>query len=206
MAAMTAAAASQQASVADGSEVEQNDSSEAIRRQLLPDTPSNAPHQDGDADGGDQDDTLPSAPSDFPIKQEEEDDSGLPSVPGSMGGNIPSEADISPHSLPAPPSPPPAVQAPPPPITFSRPSAPPARAAPTQPSAPPAPTKLNGHTSIKQEPGQEEEEWNPAPANVDPTTIATAQKHAKWAISALNYEDLETARKELRLALQLIGG
>jgi vacuolar protein sorting-associated protein VTA1 len=42
-------------------------------------------------------------------------------------------------------------------------------------------------------------------APVDATTISNAQKHARWAISALNYEDLETARKELILALNIIG-
>jgi vacuolar protein sorting-associated protein VTA1 len=41
---------------------------------------------------------------------------------------------------------------------------------------------------------------------VDAMTITNAQKHARWAISALNYEDLETARKELILALNLVGG
>jgi vacuolar protein sorting-associated protein VTA1 len=32
-----------------------------------------------------------------------------------------------------------------------------------------------------------------------------AQKHAKWAISALNFEDVPTAVKELRIALQALG-
>jgi vacuolar protein sorting-associated protein VTA1 len=32
-----------------------------------------------------------------------------------------------------------------------------------------------------------------------------AQKHAKWAISALNFEDVPTAVKELRIALQNLG-
>ncbi|GAA6062220.1 hypothetical protein JCM10212_006455 [Sporobolomyces blumeae] len=40
----------------------------------------------------------------------------------------------------------------------------------------------------------------------DPLEVAKIQKHAKWAISALNYEDYETARKELRLALTMLGG
>jgi vacuolar protein sorting-associated protein VTA1 len=41
---------------------------------------------------------------------------------------------------------------------------------------------------------------------MDPLEISQVQKHAKWAISALNYEDFDTARKELRLALQMLGG
>jgi len=40
----------------------------------------------------------------------------------------------------------------------------------------------------------------------DPLEVQKIQKHAKWAISALNYEDFETARKELRLALEMLGG
>lgn len=40
----------------------------------------------------------------------------------------------------------------------------------------------------------------------DPIIVAKIQKHAKWAVSALNYDDYETARKELRLALAMLGG
>ncbi|PWW78834.1 DUF605-domain-containing protein [Tuber magnatum] len=35
--------------------------------------------------------------------------------------------------------------------------------------------------------------------------ILRAQKHAKWAISALDYEDIETAIKEFRLGLERLG-
>ncbi|KAK6612813.1 hypothetical protein H4I96_02026, partial [Botrytis cinerea] len=41
--------------------------------------------------------------------------------------------------------------------------------------------------------------------NTDDEAIAKAQKHARWAISALNFEDAETAVKELRAALQTLG-
>ncbi|GAA6046436.1 hypothetical protein JCM3770_004923 [Rhodotorula araucariae] len=54
----------------------------------------------------------------------------------------------------------------------------------------------------------------PAPAAVveqrqddfDPMTVAQVQKHCRWAVSALNYDDFETARRELRLALAMLGG
>lgn len=36
--------------------------------------------------------------------------------------------------------------------------------------------------------------------------IDESQKHAKWAISALDFDDIETARAELRKALATIGG
>jgi vacuolar protein sorting-associated protein VTA1 len=39
----------------------------------------------------------------------------------------------------------------------------------------------------------------------DHRDINQAQKHAKWAISALNFEDVPTAVKELRNALALLG-
>lgn len=39
----------------------------------------------------------------------------------------------------------------------------------------------------------------------DDEAITKAQKHAKWAVSALNFEDVETAVRELRIALQSLG-
>ena len=40
---------------------------------------------------------------------------------------------------------------------------------------------------------------------VDEESIVKAQKHARWAISALNFEDTKTAVKELRVALEALG-
>lgn len=40
---------------------------------------------------------------------------------------------------------------------------------------------------------------------VDERSMAQAQKHARWAISALNFEDVNTAVRELRNALQSLG-
>ena len=48
----------------------------------------------------------------------------------------------------------------------------------------------------------------PAPTTgfrTDDEANMAATKHAKWAISALNFEDVNTAVKELRLALQSLG-
>ncbi|KAH9044561.1 Vta1 like-domain-containing protein [Lactarius pseudohatsudake] len=44
------------------------------------------------------------------------------------------------------------------------------------------------------------------PPELTPGQIAKAQKHCRFAISALDYEDAEQARKELRSALAIIGG
>ncbi|KAJ4336444.1 hypothetical protein N0V95_008619 [Ascochyta clinopodiicola] len=43
------------------------------------------------------------------------------------------------------------------------------------------------------------------PFRDDEESIRQAQKHAKWAISALNFDDSATAVKELRIALQALG-
>ncbi|KAG6837673.1 hypothetical protein H0H93_004949 [Arthromyces matolae] len=49
-------------------------------------------------------------------------------------------------------------------------------------------------------------ELGAAPAfELTPSIIAKAQKHCRFAISSLDYEDLEQARKELRTALALLG-
>ncbi|GAB7346623.1 hypothetical protein MBLNU459_g1761t1 [Dothideomycetes sp. NU459] len=45
----------------------------------------------------------------------------------------------------------------------------------------------------------------PGGYRTDDDSITLAQKHAKWAQSALNFEDVNTAVKELRLALQSLG-
>ena len=44
------------------------------------------------------------------------------------------------------------------------------------------------------------------PVELTPGIISKAQKHCRFAISALNYDDAEQARKELRAALALLGG
>ncbi|EFX03746.1 duf605 domain containing protein [Grosmannia clavigera kw1407] len=44
-----------------------------------------------------------------------------------------------------------------------------------------------------------------AAAAVDEAAMAMAQKHAKWAISALNFEDVTTAVRELHRALEFLG-
>lgn len=88
---------------------------------------------------------------------------------------------------------PPTIYAPPPPPVPSPPYNPPAAPIPTrvyfqsQPQPPPPPP--------------------PAPEiELTPVTIAKAQKHCRFAISALDYEDAEQARKELRAALAVLGG
>lgn len=66
------------------------------------------------------------------------------------------------------------------------------------PSAPTMPTRIQPTPSAPAEPEY--------PSSLDSKSIERCQKHARWAISALDYEDLETARKELRQALALLEG
>ena len=83
------------------------------------------------------------------------------------------------------------------------------------PAQPPAAPLVHAPPIVQQIPRQVPAPA-PAPATVaqappvggyridDESTMA-AQKHARWAISALNFEDASTAVKELRLALQSLG-
>ncbi|KAI9764558.1 MAG: hypothetical protein M1840_008384 [Geoglossum simile] len=67
---------------------------------------------------------------------------------------------------------------------------------PQQPSAPQQPLQVPPyqHVPIEQDRLINDEE-----------AITKAQKHARWAISALNFEDVKTAVKELRGALESLG-
>jgi vacuolar protein sorting-associated protein VTA1 len=71
---------------------------------------------------------------------------------------------------------------------------------PFTPVPPPAP----GHAS---QPHYAPPPSGPPPGGykTDDESVMAAQKHAKWAISALNFEDVPTAVKELRIALQNLG-
>ncbi len=130
----------------------------------------------------------------------------------------------SPPDLPAPPtgwtpsqpspaaSPPPSVWAQPPANPspggfYHQPAAPTATPPPFVPSsrstAATAPPSVNQPPSVDPRAG-----YAPGRSSgfaTDEAAVAGAQKHAKWAISALNFEDVPTAVKELRKALESLG-
>lgn len=129
----------------------------------------------------------------------------LPSVPTFTAG---------PSSPGLPTAPPPNVQAPP---TF-----------PTQPSTPIQPQHYYNQqsTAPPSQPARQHSSAanpftasSPVPCNFAPVyseisaeqfvrndeAVLEAQKHAKWAISALNFDDVDTAVTELRAALQKLG-
>ncbi|KAL8684430.1 MAG: hypothetical protein Q9224_006354, partial [Gallowayella concinna] len=80
---------------------------------------------------------------------------------------------------------------------YPQPSAPSIMPHPTPPPfrqrAPPPPPSFSQQTA------------SAPPTVVDEEAISKAQKHARWAISALNFEDVTTAVKELRGALESLG-
>lgn len=82
----------------------------------------------------------------------------------------------------------PGPSAPPLPPAVATPSAPPAASAPPAPPAPPAPAAPT------------------LPTSLDARQTSAAQRYAKFAISALDFDDLETARRNLRLALDVVEG
>ena len=70
----------------------------------------------------------------------------------------------------------------------------------------PAPAALNSGPAFTPPPVA------PAPAassqpshSVDDNAIAQAQKHARWAVSAMTFDDVDTAIKELRNSLRYLG-
>lgn len=82
---------------------------------------------------------------------------------------------------------------------------------PPPPHLPPAPANAP-HISrpvrlspARPQPAPEPETTTPA-QELTPVMVARAQKHCRFAISSLDYEDAEQARKELRAALLILGG
>lgn len=81
---------------------------------------------------------------------------------------------------------------------------------PTYPPPPQQPTYHAPPPVHHQPPPQRFNAPPPPPAKknqliTDDVSIAKAQKHCRWAISALNFEDADTAVKELREALKTLG-
>ena len=75
---------------------------------------------------------------------------------------------------------------------------------PPQPSAPPLPPSPSASYVQIPRPPPPPPEPSPPP-ELTPGLIAKAQKHCRFAISALDYEDMQQARKELHAALAILG-
>ncbi|KAJ5365399.1 Vacuolar protein sorting-associate Vta1 N-terminal [Penicillium concentricum] len=127
----------------------------------------------------------------------------LPSTPATIGGSssVPKLPDTPTafHSFP-PPSEDPSVSAPDPASFYDTPAA--SAPAPIQPPAAPTftPSPL-AHAPVQPAP------YVPAQPShgIDDSSVQLAQKHARWAVSALTFDDVDTAIKELRNSLKCLG-
>ncbi|KAJ5207396.1 Protein of unknown function DUF605 [Penicillium cf. griseofulvum] len=125
----------------------------------------------------------------------------LPSTPATIGSSssVPKLPDTPTafHSFP-PPSEDPSVSAPDPASFYDTPIA----SAPIQPPAAPTfvPSPL-AHAPVQPAPYVPSQPSH----NIDDSSVQLAQKHARWAVSALTFDDVDTAIKELRNSLKYLG-
>ncbi|KAF9469869.1 Vta1 like-domain-containing protein [Collybia nuda] len=110
--------------------------------------------------------------------------SGMSLPPGFISDPHQWTSNASPNTL---------MQPPPPPI-------------PHMYSSPPPPPPVRIPPEPYQQPPSQHMYTPPPAFELTPSIIAKAQKHCRFAISALDYEDAEQARKELRAALSALGG
>ncbi|KAJ5106139.1 Vacuolar protein sorting-associate Vta1 N-terminal [Penicillium angulare] len=124
----------------------------------------------------------------------------LPDTPGSSNNHISPSANAF-QSFPPPSSSLPGVA--PDPASFYDPSSAsahipaPAASPPAMPSFTPAP--------VVPAPVASGPHLGPPPPTVDDNSITLAQKHARWAVSALTFDDVNTAIKELKNSLRYLG-
>lgn len=172
-------------------------------------------HTHGDSGAG-------AAPPDVPFQPVDPAATSNPRASSLGGGYFPETAPGStPHSAPSQvPSNPPVPHSASPPVV-------PPSAHVASPGGPPAPDPATFYaqsppvTAPPQQPiPQPQPQAQPRPVpqpqprsnvqqggyNTDDAALAEAQRHARWAISALNFEDVTTAVAELRAALAGLGG
>lgn len=174
--------------------VEDEDSGEIGPRIIdgPPTYPTEQPHQDQAH--------LPSNTTGVPPKAPIDDYSPLPAI-------LPRDPAAAPSD---PPSIPPSPSAPEDPATFYSTPPPPNAAAPPPPQPGPHPRQPAPPSPAYAPPPERQVPSQPTAAasydaGADDVAVAEAQKHARWAISALNFEDVGTAVAELRLALKTLG-
>ncbi|KAK9769386.1 hypothetical protein SCAR479_13945 [Seiridium cardinale] len=167
---------------------------------------------------GDPEVSIPSPPTDLPSAR---DAAGQPSAPLSPPTFPDTPQDFyrpTPSDLSSPfqPPQPPAPSQPPPPSSYhQQPSAPqaPSQPPPWQPPSVPtfaAPTSQAMPAAQTPQPVPPVSQYGRGPPTnaayqADDMAMMQAQKHAKWAISALNFEDVSTAVRELKSALAVLG-
>ncbi|KAL1970517.1 hypothetical protein VTN77DRAFT_4161 [Rasamsonia byssochlamydoides] len=148
---------------------------------------------------------LPSTPSDFTLPQVPPK---LPDAPGAEGPGRPSSsiprASFESFPPPSPAQPPEVPNLPQPPTTYyTQPSA--AAPPPAPPTLPPQSTTGKPAPVRPAAPAAAASTSATTTQEVDDQAISLAQKHARWAVSALSFDDVNTAIKELRNALRYLG-
>ncbi|CAL5872900.1 uncharacterized protein PFLUO_LOCUS7169 [Penicillium psychrofluorescens] len=161
----------------------------------IPSVPLNAPgtrpQATDEPSGGDLE--LPSTPGHIG------NSSTLPQLPDTPGGGARDTTNPSSNAFQSfpPPSASPSTTAPDP-ASFYDPSSASAHIPPPaapQPPAAPLPTRAPPAAPPSSQPSH----------GMDDTSITLAQKHARWAVSALTFDDVDTAVKELRNSLRYLG-
>lgn len=176
--------------------------------------PMSTSNEEGDAEPG-APLNLPSAPETFTSPAAPPSVPNLPDTPADIGAKPPQARADSFHSFPPPSSIPPSSPsaashdassfytkptssvAPPPPFVQSSSATVPVVSRPTPQSfpssTPPPPAPAASSSS------------GVNPQSLDDQAIALAQKHARWAVSALTFDDVNTAIKELKNSLRYLG-
>lgn len=187
--------------------------------QAQPDIPPTLPSAPDTLDDSGPALDLPSAPPDIG------DEPGLPSAPTTFAQPQPMAPRTPLDSFQAPPTPgQPPIASIPPNLPQAPPQQPRMRDQSTLPQQPQQPSpnlfspppisapNIIQPSAVPPPPAPSQAVHVPPPqalpnANVvvDEEAMMKAQKHARWAISALNFEDVPTAIKEFQLALQTLG-
>ncbi|KAH0525523.1 hypothetical protein TsFJ059_007881 [Trichoderma semiorbis] len=177
-------------------------------QELTSPPPPQAAYVEDAPDGGEPSRQEPVQEGYFPLTQAAEPDNE-PFVPSPMSTSPPPQ-DLPtqpPHSTPQLPPQFTSYAPPPQPPQPVNPSVPPSWTAPTAPVplAVVSPSVVSPPVATPIVPPVANVGSSSRPPVADQKSMAQAQKHAKWAISALNFDDVPTAVQELRNALATLG-
>jgi vacuolar protein sorting-associated protein VTA1 len=165
-----------------------------LDESLHPSRTSSAPRPQGSVP------EIPSVPTNapgFPPAQTASEGAlNLPSTPATIG-SVPNLPD-TPTAFQSFPPPPAGPSTAPDPASFYDPPASTPTPPPAAPTFVPSPA---AHAPITPAPY-----FPPQPSHgVDDSSVQLAQKHARWAVSALTFDDVDTAVRELRKSLEYLG-
>lgn len=142
---------------------------------------------------------LPPAPSDFPQGSPASSTADFPSGLGAPPDNLPSLNTLQSFPPPGPISPMTGVS----PLRAPRPISPESHdGVMEKPPVAAIPASV-----VQPKPVHQASTYARGPSGqvIDEDSITQSQKHARWAVSALNFDDVDTAIKELKNALSLLG-